>query len=112
MPLRRDQGGSTFDGIVWLGIDYSDRAGHAVRLVEFKVDQHTYRYITNVPEPSQLPPLTLANSKPDARTLRWHSDLSSSTWAFIEGGRELGYIRPSRRTLIRATDLPDSYAPL
>ena len=51
---------STFDGIVWLGIHYSNQAGHAVRLVEFKVDQHTYRYITNVPEPSQLPPLTLA----------------------------------------------------
>ena len=32
--------------------------------------------------------------------------------AFIERGRELEYIRPSRRTQILAPDLPDSYAPL
>ena len=29
--------------------------------------------------------------------------------AFVERGRELGYIRPSRRTVIRAPALPQNY---
>lgn len=170
--------GSVFDGIVWLGTYHADQAGHAVRLVEFKVGQHTYRYITNVLEPSQLPPLTLAklyarrwdiemafrlikqhlglhllwSAKPVViqqqvlavliisqvlQALRleiaWRAGVDPfevslplfikyASWyasegrdpvqAFVERGRELGYIRPSRRTLILAPELPDRYEPI
>lgn len=38
----------------------ADRAAHAVRLVSFQVGQHTYRYITSILDPKQLPPLMLA----------------------------------------------------
>ena len=47
--------GSTFDGIVWLGKHRSDKAAHAVRLLQFQVGKNTYRYITNVLEPNLLP---------------------------------------------------------
>lgn len=49
------QDGETFDGVVWLGKYRSDRAAHAVRLVQFQVGRHTYRYITNVLDPHLLP---------------------------------------------------------
>ncbi len=169
--------GETFDGIVWLGKHRADQAAHAVRLVSFKVGQTTHRYITNVFDPRDLPPIALA--KLYAR--RWDIEMafqlikqhlglhllwSSKTvvvhqqvlavliisqvfqalrleiayraevdpfevsiplfikyapWyardgrdpveAFVENGRELGYIRPSRRTQISAPDLPDRYDP-
>jgi len=51
------QDGQTLDAIVWLGKYRADRAAYAVRLVQFQVGQHTYRYITNVLDP-QLFPLT------------------------------------------------------
>ena len=48
------QDGQTLDAIVWLGKHRADRAAHAVRLVQFQVGRHTYRYITNVLDPQLL----------------------------------------------------------
>ena len=48
------QDGQTLDAIVWLGKYRADRAAHAVRLVQFQVGRHTYRYITNVLDPQLL----------------------------------------------------------
>jgi hypothetical protein len=48
------QQGDTFDGLVWLGAYRADRARHVVRLVTFRMKTGTYRYITNVLQPSQL----------------------------------------------------------
>ena len=46
--------GDTFDGIVWLGAHRADRAGHAVRLVQFRQGRELRRYITNVLEPERF----------------------------------------------------------
>src|SRR5205823_1130231 len=43
-----------FDGLVWLG-NYHAQAGHAVRLVRFRVGALTLTYLTNVLDPSVLP---------------------------------------------------------
>jgi len=63
---QHDEKGSTqlFDGLVWLGAYRSDRAGRAVRLVEFVVGEgekaQLYRYITNVLDPQKLPIVDIA----------------------------------------------------
>ncbi len=44
-------GGTTFDGLVWLGADRADRARHLVRLVQFRVGAVSYQYLTNVTDP-------------------------------------------------------------
>lgn len=55
-----DQAGhkQVFDGLVWLGAHRADKAGHAVRLVQFRVGpkgkEQEYRYITSVLDPKQL----------------------------------------------------------
>jgi len=54
------QQGDTFDGLIFLGAHRADRAAHAVRLVQFRVDQTLYRYITNVCDPQQLSALQIA----------------------------------------------------
>jgi hypothetical protein len=43
-----------FDGLVWLG-NYHAQAGHAVRLVRFRVGALTLTYLSNVLDPSVLP---------------------------------------------------------
>lgn len=43
-----------FDGLVWLGAYRADRAAHAVRLVQFRVGNVEYRYITSVLDPTKL----------------------------------------------------------
>lgn len=43
------------DALVWLGAHRADRSAHAVRLVTVHLAGRTYRYITNVLEPSRLP---------------------------------------------------------
>jgi len=48
------QQGDVFDGVVWLGAHRADRAGHAVRLVSLRVGTSTYRYITDVLDPTVL----------------------------------------------------------
>jgi len=48
------QQGDVFDGVVWLGAHRADRAGHAVRLVSWRVGTSTYRYITDVLDPTVL----------------------------------------------------------
>jgi Transposase DDE domain len=42
------------DAIVWLGKHRADKAGHAVRLVEFTKNGSTWRYLTNVLDPRVL----------------------------------------------------------
>ena len=42
------------DVIIWLGQYRADRAKHAVRLVEFRINGKQYAYITNVLDPRQL----------------------------------------------------------
>lgn len=54
------QEGETFDGIVWLGAYAADRAAHAVRLVQFRVQDRLHQYVTNVRDPTLLPPRDLA----------------------------------------------------
>jgi len=66
------QDGQTLDAIVWLGKHRADRAAHAVRLVQFQVGRHTYRYITNVLDPQLLPLTDIA--KLYAR--RWDIELA------------------------------------
>ncbi|MCA1684278.1 MAG: transposase, partial [Actinobacteria bacterium] len=52
--------GDTLDAIVWLGAHRADRAKHAVRLVQFRHGGALYRYVTNVLDPTVLPPTELA----------------------------------------------------
>lgn len=66
------QQGDLFDGIVFLGAYRADRAAHAVRLVQFRVGQHVYRYITNVLDPTVLPIAQLAA----AYARRWDIELA------------------------------------
>jgi hypothetical protein len=46
--------GDTFDGLVRLGKHRADRAGHAVRLVQFRHRGALYRYLTSVRDPTVL----------------------------------------------------------
>lgn len=167
--------GETFDGLVWLGAYRADRAARAVRLVQFRVGPHLYRYITNVSEPRRLPMLEIAR----LYARRWDIELAFKTikqhlglhllwsaktviiiqqvWAvliiaqilqalqieiagragadpfevsvallvqylpqfaytggdpvalFVEQGRHLGLIRPSRRTVIGAPQIAEEH---
>jgi hypothetical protein len=54
------QVGETFDGLVWLGAHRADRAAHAVRLVQFRAKGVLHQYVTNVLDPTTLPPRDLA----------------------------------------------------
>jgi hypothetical protein len=46
--------GDTLDALIWLGKYRSDRAKHAVRLVQFRHGRTLYRYLTNVRDPQQF----------------------------------------------------------
>jgi hypothetical protein len=48
------QQGDTFDGLIWLGAYRADRARYAVRLIQFRVGDHLYQYLTNVSQPHLL----------------------------------------------------------
>ncbi len=48
------QQATTFDAIIWLGKFRADKAGKAVRLVQFTAKGIFYQYITNVLEPDKL----------------------------------------------------------
>lgn len=48
------QEGDVLDAIVWLGAHRSDKAGHAVRLVQFRRGKQLFIYITNVLDPRIL----------------------------------------------------------
>lgn len=52
--------GDTLDALVWLGAHRADRAKHAARLVQFRHNGHLFRYVTNVLDPTELPPAELA----------------------------------------------------
>lgn len=168
-----------FDGVIWLGAYRNDRAAHAVRLIEFRVQGQPRRYLTNVLDPRVLPAREVAQIyarrwdielafKLIKRDLKLHLLWSAKTdvilqqlWAvlilaqilqalrlevagragvdpfdvslpllveyfpriaadgrdpvavFVEHGRDLGFIRPSRRTVIEGPDLPaDQLHPL
>jgi plasmid maintenance system antidote protein VapI len=47
--------GETLDALIWLGVHRSDQAAHAVRLVQFRVGETLYQYVTNVCDPHLLP---------------------------------------------------------
>lgn len=166
------EAGETFDGIVWLGAHRADRAAHAARLIRFRVGNTLYQYVTNVLDPTVLPPLEVAR----LYARRWDIELAvllvkehlklhllwscktaviqQQIWAvliiaqvlqalrleiawragvdpfevsmallveyapryaaegrdpvavFVERGRELRFIRPSRRTVIRGPEIP------
>jgi hypothetical protein len=164
--------GDTLDALIWLGKYRSDRAKHAVRLVQFRHGSTLYRYLTNVRDPRQFTLHQIAQTY--ARRwdiemaiqlvkehlglrLFWSSKpavLVHQIWAvliiaqvlqalrleiagragvdpfevsmpllveyvprlladridpvafFVERGRAAGFIRPSRRTQIRAPTIP------
>jgi hypothetical protein len=73
--------GETRDELVWLGQYRADRAAHAVRLVQFRVDGHVARYLTNVLDPAVLPVGEIAR----LYARRWDVEL-----AFKLVKRELG----------------------
>jgi hypothetical protein len=52
--------GDTLDAVVWLGAHRADRAKHAVRLVQFRHGGTLHRYVTNVLDPTALPPKEVA----------------------------------------------------
>jgi hypothetical protein len=49
------------DALVWLGAHRADRAAHPVRLVQFTHRGKTWRYLTNVLAPQQLPIAPIAH---------------------------------------------------
>lgn len=53
---RRD----VFDELVWLGVHYASQACHPMRLVSFPVSDQVYRCVTNVHDPTRLPPREVA----------------------------------------------------
>jgi Transposase DDE domain len=50
-----DEAAGVRDQLVFLGAYRADRAEQAVRVVQFRVGSTTYRYLTNVTDPRQLP---------------------------------------------------------
>jgi hypothetical protein len=166
------QDGDTVDALIWLGAYRADRAKHVVRLVQFRVGQRLYRYITNVLDPHCFPLRAVA----EVYARRWDFELAvklvkrelglhllwaakavviqQQVWAVliiaqvlhalqleiaakanadpfevslpllveylphlaasgqdpiqvvVEEGRRVGFIRPSRRTVIQAPDIP------
>jgi hypothetical protein len=67
--------GATLDALVWLGAYRADRAKHLVRLVQFQVGAKTYRYLTNVTDPAQLPMADVAR----LYARRWDIELAFKT---------------------------------
>jgi Transposase DDE domain len=51
----QDESQGYLDAVVFLGTHRSDQAAHAVRLIQFRRGATTYRYLTNVLDPQELP---------------------------------------------------------
>jgi hypothetical protein len=66
------QQGETFDGLIWLGRYRADRAKYAVRLIQFRQQGVLRRYVTNVLDPTVLPPREVA----DLYARRWDIELA------------------------------------
>jgi hypothetical protein len=69
------QDGTALDAVIWLGVHRSDRAKHAVRLVQFTVGSVQYQYITNVLDPHQLSVRQIAG----LYQRRWDFELAVNT---------------------------------
>jgi Transposase DDE domain len=54
-PFIQDETQGYLDALIWLGAYSSDRAAHALRLIQFRKGKQTYSYITNVLDPHVLP---------------------------------------------------------
>jgi hypothetical protein len=66
------QQGETLDAVIWLGRYRADRAKHAVRLIQFRQQGVLRRYVTNVLDPTQLPPRAVA----ELYARRWDIELA------------------------------------
>jgi Transposase DDE domain len=67
--------GQTLDALVWLGAYRADRTKHLVRLVQFQAHSATYRYLTNVLDPTVLPMADIAR----IYARRWDIELAFKT---------------------------------
>jgi Transposase DDE domain len=67
----QDETQGYLDAIIWLGAYRSDRAAHAVRLIQFRRGNQIYSYITNVLDPHLLPFPEIAQ----LYALRWDIEL-------------------------------------
>jgi hypothetical protein len=67
--------GETLDALVWLGAYRADRTQRLVRLVQFQVGAKTYRYLTNVVDPTVLSMADLAR----LYARRWDIELAFKT---------------------------------
>jgi len=85
--------GETLDALVWLGAYRADRTKHLVRLVQFQVGAKTYRYLTNVVDPTVLPMGDLAR----LYARRWDIELAFKT-AKVQ--LHLGLLWAARETVI------------
>jgi hypothetical protein len=66
------QQGDTLDALIWLGRYRADRAKHAVRLIQFRQNGVLRRYVTNVLDPTTLPPRAVA----ELYARRWDIELA------------------------------------
>lgn len=85
--------GSTHDALVWLGSYRADRSKRLVRLVEFQVGTATYRYLTNVLDPTVLPLAEIAR----LYARRWDIELAFKT---AKVHLKLGLLWAARETVI------------
>lgn len=85
--------GETLDALVWLGSYRSDRSKRLVRLVQFQVGTATYRYLTNVLDPTVLPMADLAR----LYARRWDIELAFKT---AKVHLKLGLLWAARETVI------------
>ncbi len=51
----QDEAQGYLDALIWLGAYRSDRAAHAMRLIQFRKGNQLYSYLTNVLDPHTLP---------------------------------------------------------
>jgi hypothetical protein len=85
--------GETLDALVWLGAYRADRSAHLVRLVQFQIGTATYRYLTNVLDPTVLPLAEIARLYPR----RWDIELAFKT---AKVHLKLGLLWGARETVI------------
>jgi len=85
--------GETLDALIWLGAYRADRTKHLARLVQFQVGATTYRYITNVLDPTVLPMAEIAR----LYARRWDIELA---FKLVKVHLGLGLLWSARQTVI------------